>query len=354
MIKTLNIKNRKPALFIGFIGLSLILFVFIAAFTFKLESFAVGVDEATKNYENAKTQLQSVTDEYNSIMKSADDMSQNINDTTSKALQTQNEILKCQEQLSKLISYEYKNGSFFDLTMLTLSSTSFNELLKNITYANSIIDYHTSLITQKQNAKEEFDSILDDLTNKYKNYETLINQATQKQNEAKNLVSSASITLDEAQAQALAEIENAKNKGNVDGGWNTGGHGSSGKGDVPTPTPSPIPSPEPIAWNSGIASAYGGSSDPTTPNPGITATGAICDDWSMGVAVPMAWTNYRQFFNHAVKIKYNGMTVLATVNDCGYMGAGARSLDLQPGVFKAFGFNTCNSWGLRQVEFQIL
>ena len=48
------------------------------------------------------------------------------------------------------------------------------------------------------------------------------------------------------------------------------------------------------------------------------------------------------------------MIVLATVNDCGYMGAGARSLDLQPGVFKAFGFNTCNSWGLRQVEFQIL
>ena len=107
-------------------------------------------------------------------------------------------------------------------------------------------------------------------------------------------------------------------------------------------------------WKTGAASAYGGSSDASTPNPGTTATGAICNDSSMGVAVPMSWPNYRSYLGRAVEIKYGGKTVIATVNDCGYMGGGSRALDLQPGVFKAFGFSTCQAWGVRTVSYRFL
>lgn len=107
-------------------------------------------------------------------------------------------------------------------------------------------------------------------------------------------------------------------------------------------------------WRTGVASAYGGWSDPSTGAVCGTATGAVCDDWSMGVAVPMAWPDYRSYFNRSVEISYNGQSVIATVNDCGYMGAGSRALDLQPGVFKAFGFSTCDEWGLRTVSYRFL
>ena len=107
-------------------------------------------------------------------------------------------------------------------------------------------------------------------------------------------------------------------------------------------------------WKTGVASAYGGSSDASTPNPGTTATGAICNDSSMGVAVPMSWPNYRSYLGRAVEIKYGGKTVIATVNDCGSMGGGSRALDLQPGVFKAFGFSTCQAWGVRTVSYRFL
>lgn len=113
------------------------------------------------------------------------------------------------------------------------------------------------------------------------------------------------------------------------------------------------PSGDTSGWSTGIASAYGGSSDPSTPNPGTTATGAICDDYSVGVAVPMAW-GPAAYYGRMVEISYNGMTVVATVNDCGGMGGGSRSLDLQPGVFKAFGFSTCQEWGLREVQYRFL
>ena len=107
-------------------------------------------------------------------------------------------------------------------------------------------------------------------------------------------------------------------------------------------------------WHYGIASAYGGETDPYTPNPGITATGATCDDESMGVAVPMSWDEYWQYYGCTVEIVYNGITVYATVNDCGYMGGGSRDLDLQPGVWKAFGFSSCTEWGLRYVKYRFL
>ena len=107
-------------------------------------------------------------------------------------------------------------------------------------------------------------------------------------------------------------------------------------------------------WRTGIASAYGGETDPYTPNPGITATGATCDDESMGVAIPMSWDEYCQYYGCTVEIVYNGITVYATVNDCGYMGGGSRDLDLQPGVWKAFGFSSCTEWGLRYVKYRFL
>ena len=123
----------------------------------------------------------------------------------------------------------------------------------------------------------------------------------------------------------------------------------------PDPDPAPSPAPDPgISWSTGIASAYGGSTDPYTPNPGTTANGSVCDDNSMGVAIPMSWPNFRSYFGRTVEISYNGQTVLATVNDCGGMGGGSRSLDLQPGVWKAFGFSSCLDWGLRTVNYRFL
>jgi hypothetical protein len=74
----------------------------------------------------------------------------------------------------------------------------------------------------------------------------------------------------------------------------------------------------------------------------------------MGVAVPMAWPNFRSYFGHQVEIVYGDKTVIATVNDCGGMGGGSRHLDLQPGVFKAFGFGDCYDWGLRTVKYRFL
>ena len=104
-------------------------------------------------------------------------------------------------------------------------------------------------------------------------------------------------------------------------------------------------------WKTGKASAYGGSTDPGCGT--ITANGSRVTNSSMGVAIPLAWGR-RDLLGHKVEIQYNGKTVTATINDLGGMGGGSRALDLQPGVFKSFGFNSCRAWGVRTVKYRIL
>ena len=74
----------------------------------------------------------------------------------------------------------------------------------------------------------------------------------------------------------------------------------------------------------------------------------------MGVAIPLSWPNARSYLGRQVEISYGGMTVIATVNDLGGMGGGSRSLDLQPGVWKALGASSCLDWGVRTVSYRFL
>lgn len=146
---------------------------------------------------------------------------------------------------------------------------------------------------------------------------------------------------------------NANSGSNSNSNANSGSSGSN-SGSSNSSKNDSSSSESSTGWKKGLASAYGGSTDPMTPNPGYTATGAICNDSSMGVAVPMSLPGYRSLLGRSVEIKYNGKTVIATINDCGNMGGGSRSLDLQPGVFKALGYSSCQAWGVRTVQYRIL
>ncbi len=68
----------------------------------------------------------------------------------------------------------------------------------------------------------------------------------------------------------------------------------------------------------------------------------------------MSWPNYRSYFGRMVEISYGGRTVVAVVNDCGSLNGGSRSLDLQPGVWKALGFSSATAWGVRTVSYRFL
>ena len=299
----------------------------------RIDSFAYGapIDTAVSSLEDAQNKLAACQNEYNAAVNDANNLQLEIAEASKQAVEAQNEVLANQNVFNKICKYEYTSGSMPFLE-LVLFSPSFDQFVKNVDYANKIMEDKYKSLSEQAKKRDHFNDIIRQLNLKADQYNKAVDASQAKLSEINALVESAKATLSAAEA---AEIERQA------------GGGTSGGGDDPSPQPDPGGE-----WQVGMASAYGGSSDPSSGH--TTATGETVDDWSMGVAVPMSLPNYRQYFGHQILIKVGGTIVTAKVNDCGYMGGGSRALDLQPGVFKAFGYGSCQAWGVRQVEYRIL
>lgn len=339
------------------------------------------VEEAQSALDGAESSRQGIAADHEALVQEVAELQKRIDETTAQALEAQQEVIDGRAALAKAAVYEYRGGSAQSLVMLLLEAQSFDELVRNLVYLSSVVQYQVDEVEAQKERSARFDALMEDLNEQKDEQEGKLAELEEKKVQAEQTVSDASTRLQGAQSEYSSmleelqrKIEEAEAQGSAptepvavdESNTNTSRPGDQMTDVAPDPSPSPAPdggsgsdpvepAPDPgVGWSTGVASAYGGSTDPSTPNPGITATGAVCDDWSMGVAVPMAWPRYWQYYGRTVEISYGGMTVLATVNDCGYMGGGSRSLDLQPGVWKAFGFSSCNDWGLRTVSYRFL
>lgn len=340
------------------------------------------VEEAQGALDGAESNRQGIAADHEALVQEVADLQKRIDETTAQALEAQQEVIDGRAALAKAAVYEYRGGSAQSLVKLLLEAESFDELVRNLVYLSSVVQYQVDEVEAQKERSARFDALMEDLNAQKDEQDRKLAELEKKKVQAEQTVSDASTRLQGAQGEYASmveelqrKIEEAEAQGSApaepvavdESNTNTARPGDQMTDVAPDPSPSPAPdggsgsdpAPEPApdpgaGWSTGIASAYGGSTDPYTPNPGTTATGAVCDDWSMGVAVPMAWPRYRQYYGRTVEISYGGMTVLATVNDCGYMGGGSRVLDLQPGVWKAFGFSSCNDWGLRTVSYRFL
>lgn len=324
------------------------------------------VKSSKLSLEEAQSELDRIEAECAAISQEIDDMQTQVDALAQDVLEAQQRVLDGREALASTARHGYKTGSSSAIIGMLLGSTSFSSLTQNMQYVSQIMDYQSDEIAEQKRLREELDSAIAVLNEQKSEQEAKLNSLEGKQAEAQEVVERASSQLESSteklnalkkQAEAIkvqqrlqaSAASTASDSGSSSNGSSASqGSSSSGGGSGSSGT-----SASASGWKTGVASAYGGSSDPSTPGT-TTANGSTVSDYSMGVAIPMSWPNYRSYFGRTVEIVYNGRTVYATVNDCGYMGGGSRSLDLQPGVFKAFGFQTCNSWGVRTVQYRFL
>lgn len=328
---------------------------------------AVTVSEARAVLDSAEAQMQSITAECDALNAEIQELQTRIDETVAQAMVAQEAVIAGRQKLSDTAVYDYREGMAESMLELVLGSGNFEDLLRNIEYVSQLMEFHAEEVQAQKARKAELDAISAELDEQKQAQEEALAELEEKRAEAERVVASAAQQLanaEAAEAARLAALQAAAQQ--MQQNQNQGSGPEVSEDANTTGRQDAVPDGTPVVgggnnentsggtWYTGIASAYGGSSDPYTPNPGTTATGALCDDNSMGVAVPMSMPNYRSYFGRTVEIRYNGMTVYAVVNDCGYMGNGSRVLDLQPGVFKAFGYSNCYAWGLRTVSYRFL
>lgn len=361
------------------------------------------VDAAQATLDEAESRMAQINSEYEQLTAEVAELQTKIDETAAAAMEAQQAMLEGRAALGQVAVGEYRDGSSMGLLGLILDSKNFDELLRNMEYVTQIMSYQADEVAEQKERKRAFDDVSDELNAQKNEQEEALAAQEAKRAEAQSVVEDATARLEgaqeehaarlaelAAQAEALRKQEEeaaaaaaaavqespdantgdrepavSDDEGPSDNGGSSGGSGDSGSsgssgnsgssgGSGGSGSSGSSGGASEEGWLTGVASAYGGSTDPNTPNPGTTSTGATCDDNSMGVAVPKSLPNYRSYFGRTVEIVYGGQTVYATVNDCGSMGGGSRVLDLQPGVWKAFGFSSCRAWGLRTVKYRFL
>jgi peptidoglycan hydrolase CwlO-like protein len=283
-----------------------------------------------------QSELSSAVDELNSIADKVDKakgeiegLQREIDEKASKAQKKQEETLKLNEDRDRAVVSMYKNGGTVGLiSMVFDNSKTFPELVSNTAYIGYVSDNASKLAQESKQARDDLEESVKKLDEKKTEQEKTVKELRDKRVELSQKVDDLKGKLDSAEIISRATTSLMSSK-TFDTGDTTG-------------------------WQSGVASAYGGYSDASVAPGARTATGDPVSETSMGVAVPMAWDGYSSLFGRKVEISYGGKSVIATVNDCGGMGGGSRSLDLQPGVFRAFGATNCFEWGLRNVRYRFL
>ena len=280
-------------------------------------------------------EVEQMSQQISDAEKAIEEQQKQIDDLSSQITEAQERSSYLQQQVCSTLKGEYKQGTPNMLDII-VSSSSLDEMTTRIHYLNKYTDTTSALIDETNELQGQLQQQYDDVSAQKDAQQAELDDMNTKKEKLDETVSELKEKLADEQAQArisAAQSSAAVSTQKVASTFSTG---------------------DTSGWSTGVASAYGGSSDASTGAVAHTATGAICNDWSMGVAVPMAWPNYRSLLGRKVEISYGGQSVIATVNDCGGMGGGARSLDLQPGVFKAFGFSTCQAWGIRTVSYRFL
>lgn len=330
-------------------------------------SLAISVDEAQRALDSAEAQVAAISEEYAQIQQQIEDLQTQINETADEAMAAQQAVIDGQAAISEAANYEYRHDTNVSLLTIILESDSFSDLLKNLDYMSRIMEHHASVIEEQKANKERFDEAIDALNAQMSTQEALKDTLDQKREEAQAVVAGAEAQLADAQAaeaarleqlrreaealararaeeearkaaeeqaakdaEAAAKAEQEANQGGDSGSGNSGNSGNQGSSGGSS-------APSGAGWQTGWATAYNVV--------GTTANGSQCGPGTMGVAVPMSWPNYRSYFGKKVEISYGGVTVLAVINDCGYMGGGITSLDLQPGVYAQAGVPHCRGLG---------
>lgn len=318
------------------------------------------VKKSKYSLAEAESKLSALSTECSELETEIDEMQAKVDELAEQTLAAQDAMFAGRESLGEAMQYEYRNNSVEAMLGVIFGSSDWTQFTKGVDYISSIMDSQAAEVEKQKQLKADLEGVSSELTKQKDEQEAKLSELERKRDEAQEVVNQVSEEvaantekLEELKAQAarIAQTQQSTSSATTSIPKPSNSNGGSNANKQPANTPS---SPVGGEWRQGVASAYGGSSDPYTLNPGRTATGAVCDDNSMGVAVPTAWPNYRSYFGKTVEIKYGGKTVYATVNDCGGMGSGARHLDLQPGVFKAFGFSTCQAWGVRTVSYRFL
>lgn len=283
-----------------------------------------------------------------------------VDDLAEESVELQTQIIEDRDRLAHIISSSYKENSDARILALILSSETMDDFVSQVYYAQKVSDWEAECINQLNADKQELDERMAQLSAAKDEQAAELKELADKRTELDEKVVALNEKADRLEAEeaeaARKAAEEAARKAAEEQAKREAEEkarqealaAAAAAGDIEQ-------APQELTgdgWVICIASAYT-IADNDPPGSTATASGIPLDESVPTVAMPMSMSPSR-FYGRQIQIVYNGMSIVATVTDCGAMGGGSRGLDLTPAVFRAFGASSADEWGLRSVSYRFL
>ena len=238
----MNLKRTAPT-----VGKRLVVTVVTAGLLFATSptaALAASSSDLQAQLQQAEAQTAKYQEQANNAFAELEQLQAQLEDTRAQIASTQEEVAKkqteldaAQETLAGRVSSNYKTGGV-SLVSILFDSSSFEDLVSRVYYANRVAESDAEVISQVQGVQAELAAKQTELESQQEEQQRLVDDAQAKAGEIQSAleqqqsyVSSLSSEVQEAlateEAQRRAEAEAAANAGG-NAGSNNAGSGNSG------------------------------------------------------------------------------------------------------------------------------
>ncbi len=283
-----------------------------------------------------------------------------IDQLANQSIELQGRLIDDRERLAKMVVTSYKDNAEGHVLAMILSSETLDELVSQVYYAQKVSEWQADCIEQLKSDKQVLEQQMVQVDEAKRQQQQAIADLTAKHDELDQTIAELEAKADRLQAEeeeaARRAAEEARRKAEEERRAREAAERARQEA-IAAAQAAGVAQVSPTqqggtGWISCIASAYT-IADNDPPGSTATSSGIPLDESVPTVAMPMSM-NPASLYGSKIEISYNGMSVIATITDCGYMGGGSRGLDLTPAIFRAFGFSSADSWGLREVSYRFL
>ena len=187
--------------------------VFSRAWADEAEEAQKAVDDAQATLDDAEAHMESIAGDYDALKQDVEELQARVDEISAQAVDAQQAVIEGRAALGKTAVHEYLNGGASQsLVTMVLEARSFSDLIRNLTYLDSIMQFHADEVEAQKERSAKYEKLIDDLNFQKDEQEKKLEELEAKRAEAETVLSQASSKLSNAQSDQAARLEALRQK----------------------------------------------------------------------------------------------------------------------------------------------
>ncbi len=138
--------------------------VFSRAWADEAEEAQKAVDDAQATLDDAEAHMESIAGDYDALKQDVEELLARVDEISAQAVDAQQAVIEGRAALGKTAVHEYLNGGASQsLVTMVLEARSFSDLIRNLTYLDSIMQFHADEVEAQKERSAKYEKLIDDL-----------------------------------------------------------------------------------------------------------------------------------------------------------------------------------------------